>query len=315
MAARALRRSRHFSSYAALSAGVLAFSTSGALTKLTSAPSVTIAFWVRVFSLAYLVAMFLFHNRRRRGDLLAGAWPHGLAAGLIFGVHILLYFWALKLTSVTVVFLLGALNPAVVGVFGWLFLNERLRPSQAFWTAMAIVAAIFVVVQRDASGGLPLFGNLVALVASLGYCAYFLVSRHARRSIGTTEFLVVATVVSMAVAGAAGFVGGVSLGMEPRDFWIAALLGLIPGTIGHLTVSWALRHVEAHAASTVLLAVPMFASLWAYLLVGERIALGQIVAGAVVLLAIPGAIRRPDVPPTFEPIPQPLDGTVDRAVT
>ena len=177
MAARALRRSRHFSSYAALSAGVLAFSTSGALTKLTSAPSVTIAFWVRVFSLAYLVAMFLFHNRRRRGDLLAGAWPHGLAAGLIFGVHILLYFWALKLTSVTVVFLLGALNPAVVGVFGWLFLNERLRPSQAFWTAMAIVA------------------------------------------------------------------------------------------------------------------------------------------GAVVLLAIPGAIRRPDVPPTFEPIPQPLDGTVDRAVT
>ena len=89
MAARALRRSRHFSSYAALSAGVLAFSTSGALTKLTSAPSVTIAFWVRVFSLAYLVAMFLFQNRRRRGDLLAGAWPHGLAAGLIFGVHIL----------------------------------------------------------------------------------------------------------------------------------------------------------------------------------------------------------------------------------
>ena len=88
------------------------------------------------FSLAYLVAMFLFQNRRRRGDLLAGAWPHGLAAGLIFGVHILLYFWALKLTSVTVVFLLGALNPAVVGVFGWLFLNERLRPSQAFWTAM-----------------------------------------------------------------------------------------------------------------------------------------------------------------------------------
>jgi hypothetical protein len=34
-----------------------------------------------------------------------------------------------------------------------------------------------------------------------------------------------------------------------------------------------------------------------------------------VLLAIPGAIRRPDGPPTFEPILQPLDGTVDRAVT
>ncbi|MGH7820307.1 MAG: EamA family transporter, partial [Candidatus Binatia bacterium] len=69
------------------------------------------------------------------------------------------------------------------------------------------------------------------------------------------------------------------------------LLALVPATLGHLSVSWALRHVDAHGASTALLAVPLFASLWAHLFVGERVTAAQIVAGAVVLLAIPGAIR------------------------
>jgi drug/metabolite transporter (DMT)-like permease len=299
--------SRRISSTVALATGVVAFSTSGVLTKLCGAPAITTAFWVRMFSLAYLAAAFLAQNRGSARASLARALRHGLTAGIVFGVHILLYFWALKLTSVTVVFLLGALNPAVVGLFGWFFLDETPSRRQAFWTAVAIGAAVFVVVGRDATGDTKLLGNAIALVSALAYCGYFLLSRHARRSIGTTEFLMVTTAVSTIVVGAAALVGRVSLRVAPgHDLWMMALLGLVPGTIGHLTVSWALRHVEAHAASTVLLAVPLLASLWAYAIIGERVAVGQIVAGAIVLLAIPGAIRRPDVPPAYEAVPAPI---------
>src|SRR5262245_37453728 len=98
--------SRRFMPALALAVGVIAFSTSGVLTKLCTAPAVTTAFWVRVFSLAYLLAAFLVQHRGVRRELLALSFRHGLLAGLVFGVHILLYFWALKLTSVTVVFLL-----------------------------------------------------------------------------------------------------------------------------------------------------------------------------------------------------------------
>jgi drug/metabolite transporter (DMT)-like permease len=225
---------------------------------------------------------------------------------MIFGVHILLYFYALKHTSVTVVFLLGALNPAVVGLFGWMFLNEHPSRPQALWTAVAIGAAIAVVVERGPAGESQLFGNVIALLSALAYCGYFLVSRDARRSHGTTEFLTVTTLVSMLIAGGSALVGGVPLRIGvTADLWLMALIGLVPGTIGHLTVSWALRHVEVHTASTVLLAVPLFASLWAYALVGERVALGQILAGTIVLLALPGAVRRPTAPPVYEELPAP----------
>lgn len=299
--------SRRFLPALALATGVVAFSTSGVLTKLCGAPAITTAFWVRVFSLVYLLLVLIVQHRGGSRELLVMSFRHGLVAGLVFGVHIMLYFWALKLTSVTVVFLLGALNPAVVALFGRLFLNESPSRRQAIWTVVAIGAAMFVVVGRDAAGETQLLGNAIALVSALGYCAYFLLSRHARRSVGTVEFLTVATFISLSVVGAAAIAGSVPLRVEAGpDLVTMALLGLVPGTVGHLTVSWALRHVDAHAASTVLLAVPLLASLWAHLFVGERVAAGQIAAGAVVLLAIPGAIRRPSVPPVFEAVPTPV---------
>src|SRR6185295_376140 len=141
-------------------------------------PAITTAFWVRAFSLGYLLAALGAQRQRQRHERLVAAARHGLLAGAIFSVHILLYFWALKLTSVTVVFLLGALNPAVVGIFGRVFLGETLSRPQALWTTVAIAAAMAVVVGRDAAGESQLFGNAVALVAALAYCGYFLVSRH-----------------------------------------------------------------------------------------------------------------------------------------
>jgi drug/metabolite transporter (DMT)-like permease len=290
--------------YAALAAGVLAFSASGVLAKLCGAPAVTIAFWVRVASLATLGGAFLAQHRRESRRRLGVAFRHGFAGGAVFAVHILLYFEALKRTSVTVVFLLGALNPAVVGIAGvWLF-GERVTWRQAAWTAVAIAAAVVVV---RAPGASSLSGNLMAAAASLGYSVYFLISRHARRELGTLEYLTVATFTSLMLVGAIAVGGGLPLTVErPADVGWIALMGLVPGTVGHLTVGWALRHVEAHAAAIVLLAVPLFASLWAHLFVGEEVTALQLAAGLVVLASIPPAIRgtrAEAVPPAARALP------------
>src|SRR5687768_16832062 len=86
------RPATRFASYAALAAGVLAFSASGVLAKLCGAPAVTIAFWVRVASLATLGGAFLAQNRRESPRRLGAAFRHGFAGGAVFAVHILLYF-------------------------------------------------------------------------------------------------------------------------------------------------------------------------------------------------------------------------------
>jgi drug/metabolite transporter (DMT)-like permease len=277
------------------------------LAKLCGAPAVTIAFWVRVASLATLGGAFLAQNRRESRRRLSVAFRHGVAGGAVFAVHILLYFEALKRTSVTVVFLLGALNPAVVGIAGvWLF-GERVTWRRAAWTAAAIGAAVVVVRAPGASGTSSFSGNLIAAAASLGYSIYFLISRHARRELGTLEYLTVATFTSLVLVGGIAIAGGLPLTVERRaDVGWIALMGLVPGTVGHLTVGWALRHVEAHAAAIVLLAVPLFASLWAHLFVGEEVNAVQLAAGLVVLASIPPAIRgtrAEAIPPAARALP------------
>jgi drug/metabolite transporter (DMT)-like permease len=193
---------------------------------------------------------------------------------------------------VTVVFLMSALDPAVVALFAWAVLGERLRSEQMFWTAVAIAAAAVLALARDAAGEVRLVGNLVAAASSLLYCFYFLVSRDARRNVGATEYMTGVTLVALVLIGLVGLATGTDLGVPSRrDLVLIALLAFGPATVGHLSVSWALRHVEAYAASVVLLAVPVLASLWAALFVGERVGFVQLAAGAAILAAIPGALR------------------------
>lgn len=278
--------------YVALAGGVLAFSTSGVLTKLCAADAIAIAFWVRLFSLAYLLTAMAAYSTAPRGERLRSALRLGLPGGCLFAIHVLFFFTALKRTSVTVVFLLGALNPALVAAAGALLLGEKVTLRQAAWMTVAIGAAACVVLMRDASDGLQTTGNLLAVAATLGYCAYFLVSRRARRAIATLDYMTVVTATSSLVLGVIGVAAGTPFAPgDRRDVLLLALMGLIPATAGHFLVNWALRHVAAHHASTVLLAVPLFASLWAHLLVGERVSARQLAAGLAVLAAIPGAVR------------------------
>lgn len=279
--------------YLALAGGVLAFSTSGVLAKLCTAEAIAIAFWVRLFSFSYLgAALLLSSSARRRHRPREGAVSYGVLGGCLFAVHLVFFFQALKWTSVTVVFLLSAVNPALVGLASLLFLGERPKARQAGWSALGMAAAACLVLMKDPSGAAHIMGNLCAVLATLGYCAYFIVSRRARQTIGTLEYMTVVTATSMLLIGVIGLVLQIPMSFGgARDLVILALMGLVPATGGHLLVNWSLRSVPAYPASNILLAVPVFASVWAYLVVGEQIGIGQVLAGLVILAAIPGALR------------------------
>ncbi len=282
----------------ALAGGVLAFSSSGVLAKMCGAEAIAIAFWVRLFSLVYLIAALLLSTAAGRSRSLSGALLPGAVGGCLFAVHLVFFFQALKLTSVTVVFLLSSINPALVGVAGAFLLGERPTARQALWTAVAVGAAGCLSMMKDASGTLHGLGNFFAVLATLGYCGYFLFTRKARQTVGNLEYMTVVTATSLLVIVLTGFALHASFQPgDARDVQILALMGLVPATSGHLLVNWSLRHVPAYRASSVLLAVPVFASLWAALLVGERISFPQVVAGIVILAAIPGALGASSEPP------------------
>ena len=66
-----------------------------------------------------------------------------------------------------------------------------------------------------------------------------------------------------------------------------------PGTLGHVLMNWAHRHVTAFAISILLLAVPVLAAAGAWVWLAEPLAPLQVAGGAVVLVAIGCIVAEP----------------------
>lgn len=228
-------------------------------------------------------------------------WPRAripvVLAGLAFGAHQLLFIAATKLTSVAIVTLMGAaLQPLLVGLVSRRAVGEPV-PRALF--AFAGVAAVGVGVVVHASFDDPsrsLQGDLLALVNVLAFTTFFLATKRARLAGAhtltlTAGFLWVAT----AVVAPVGLWWGMHVPTAP-EWGLLALLALGSGN-GHLLVNWAHARVSAALASIVLSILPLLASLWAHLVLGEPYTWRHMVGIGIVVIAIEGA-RRADASTT-----------------
>jgi drug/metabolite transporter (DMT)-like permease len=155
------------------------FSSAGVFIRLVEAAST----WQVVFyrSLAFSLAVLVYMAVRKRGataaalrdlDRAALIGTLGLAVGVVFLI------WAQFHTTIAnVVFILGAL-PFLTGLLAWAFLGEKVARTSWFTMAVAL-AGIAVMVYGGIVAG-KLYGNVLALIAIVGYAVFTLAVRHGR---------------------------------------------------------------------------------------------------------------------------------------
>jgi drug/metabolite transporter (DMT)-like permease len=207
--------------------------------------------------------------------------------GLLFGVHQLLFFNSLKMTSVVNVSIIGALQPALVLIVAGRMFGERATRRSLLWSLLAVVGTALVVAGSAGAPSWSPFGDALAVVNLFAFTAYFLFSKRIRSAVGASEYVVGMTTVAAIVVGTAALLSGQRLG-EPtaRDWPIFLFLALFPGTLGHVLTNWAHRYTSAFAMSIMLLAAPVLAAAGAHFVLDERLRVVQVVGGAVVLFSI-----------------------------
>jgi len=212
--------------------------------------------------------------------------------GTLFGLHQILYFNALKLTTVTNVNLIGALQPVLVLLIAGRLFQERVTAQALVWSTVALAGAATVIVGSTGAPTRSALGDLLAGVNLFAFTAYFLVSKRIRSRTGPWEYVTGMTTVAGVVMGAACLVSRQDLGSPAGWEWaVLAGLAILPGTLGHLLTNWAHAHVSALVVSLMLLAVPALAAGLAAVILGEHVTPVQIVGGAVVLGAIAVVVR------------------------
>jgi drug/metabolite transporter (DMT)-like permease len=279
--------------YAALVLAVGGVTWSAIFVRWAGTPGPVSAFYRVLIAAAILIPWRLAVTPKPRDTRDAPRHAHWIAfaGGVFFALDLALWNTAVMQTQAAIASLLGNLTPVFVGLLSWIVLARR--PRRSFWigVVLSLIGCVLLVsahldTNTTVAAG-TLFGDIIAIVASVFFAAYLLTTERVRVAMDTLTFNTLAIVGSVVTLGAICIVLGFPLTGYPSRTWLAlAGLGVISQLGAYYALVYALGHLPATVTSVSLLAQVPGTAILAMLLLGEPLSAAQIAGTAIVLAGI-----------------------------
>ena len=272
--------------------GTVMFSTGPVMVAAATVPGAVFSFWRLWIGSALMVVLALVQRRRTGVAITRAGLRWMVLAGAAFGLHQLLFMIALRATSVVDVTLMNTLAPVVVAVLAVPLFGERPGVAFRLWSVVAIAGGLVVAVAGSSGPQGEPVGMALAAGNVVFYSLYFVWSKQARNDIETVTFLAGTTVVAAVVVSGYVLVTGAPVGtIDAHDLALCAGVALLPGFVGHFSVTWSLKWVPANIPPVVLLLIPVISGFLAWVLLGQSTTLVKVVGGLVTLAGVAGAVH------------------------
>ena len=246
----------------------------------------TIAFMVGLFStpVAWSIAT---RSLGRRVLVEAILWRRQLlTTGIVSAIGTTSFLTAVTLTSVSNVVAIIAAGPIFAAVLARIALHER--TSGRTWRAIACtVGGITVIVGGSMSGG-GVGGDLMALVAIIGFSVNLVIWRRYPDLPRTLVVAMAATMTALLTAWPADLAL-----VDRRAFFATLLMGGLFGPVARLCMSTATRHAPAAEVSMFTPVETVTASLWVWLWFDEVPPTPTFIGGALVVAAVAYGLTGP----------------------
>jgi drug/metabolite transporter (DMT)-like permease len=280
---------------AAAGAGTFVWGVGIILIKLTTSPFLIASFYRHVFSIPILFVAWRLSSTRSL------PWRAAGIGGVLFAMHQIAHFSSLRYSTAAIVTIFFSLQPILVGAFGGRVTGERTTARFYLWSMVAIAGCAVVVLASAGDAHTSPLGTTMAVVNLVVWSAYYLATKRARKNVTTISWLLVMTVVSGTCIGIIALLARQPFVVhQARELGYLAAIAILPGTIGHMLVTWAQPRIHAAASSTIVLGVPIVAAIGAAIFnhepFGPLHALGTLIA----LGAAAVAMRRLPPPVTEE---------------
>ena len=272
----------------AAGAGTFSWGIGAILVKLTAAPFLIIALYRHLISFPiFLVAWLLTREKGRRLP-----WRAAAVGGVLFSIHQMANFGALRHSTAAVVTIFFSLQPILVGIAGHRVTGERTTRRFYLWAVVAVFGCAFLAVAGAGQPHTTAVGTLLAVGNLLAWSAYYLATKRARADVATVPWLLTMTIVSGTIILVISLITRQNfLAPHGRQWAYLVALGILPGSIGHLLVTWAQPQVHAAASSVLILAVPIVATIGAAIFAHEPFTGWELVGAAVAILGAGAAMR------------------------
>lgn len=270
--------------------GMIGWAASGVIVKGIDLPALVVVFWrMTIYAVAIVVVL-----RMRARPLTLRGIRISLPGGIALGLDIMLFFAAVKLTTVANATVIGAMQPVLLLAISGPLFGER--PHRSDWL-LAGVAMAGVGLVMFGSAGVPesnLLGDFLALLTLFAWTAYFIYSKRTRDRIDAVEYTAGTAVVATAVAAPVALLSGqvAELPQGAMWFWLV-VLALGPGFASHILVNWSLGRIPLWLGSTMTLAIPVASVVLAWIFLGEQLVPAQILGIVVVTGALAVLVLKP----------------------
>lgn len=266
--------------------GVLLISLDSLWIRLSEAGSWDVAFWVGLFTFAGISIVLPL----RTGDSIVAVLRRDrsplVASSLLNTVSVTMFIVAVGLTTVANTVAIIAAAPVASAVVARLIIGER--PSTRTWWAIAgSVVGIMVIVSGSIGAG-SVSGDAAAVVAVLAFAGnvtlwrrYPAISRLAVIGLGGLFTAIVA------------FVPAEPFGVDGRALAILAIMGLLTGPAGRVSLASSTRYLPAAQVGLFTPVETVAATAWAWLFLSEAPPFATVIGGVIVIISVLyGSYRR-----------------------
>ncbi|MGG1662392.1 DMT family transporter [Brevibacillus sp. NRS-1366] len=199
----------------------------------------------------------------------------------------LFMFWALERTDATNVGLLSTLNPVSIAIFSFLLIGEKIRPLQIL--AMLIsFGGVLVVLSKGDFGHLSQLhfntGDLWMLAAVAMWGIYSVCGRWAMKTVSPLMSTIYSGIFGVALM--LPFNAGTFTVTDTNwSFWLSLIyVGVLATVVSMVLWNIGVQKVGATSAGMFLNFNPVFTAILAFLLLGERMSLIQLLGSVIVII-------------------------------
>ena len=276
--------------FPALAAGILIISFSPILVQVSEVGPSATAVYRALFALPALTAWLLLEQRQEHVPLRrlrARDWWLLALTGLFFTGDLVAWHSSIRLSGVANATFLAHLSTPIVSLGAWLLFRERLTWGFMAGLVLAMAGTALIMGASSLGESGNLLGDGLGVLTAFFYGGYLLAIKHLRESLPSGLIMAVSTAFSLLGLVVAALVMGEGLIPATLLGWgTLVAIGLVIHAGGQGLITVAFRHLSASFASVALLATPVLAALFGWLLLGETLTLLQSLGCAAVLAGI-----------------------------
>ena len=200
-----------------------------------------------------------------------------------------LSFWYLSMLHTTIInaTLLNNLTVVLVPLLCWVMYKEKPSVYLMMGIGCTLLGSCILIGHSFQFSADNVLGDMYAFTSAFFYAIYMVIVKRLRQRFTTPTILAWSSLPTLYIFAVAGYMNHEHFFPQTSLGWIWLFgLAIIVHVMGQGLLTYAMAHLSASLSALILSSSPIFAAIFAWIIVGESLTLQQILGAVVVMVGI-----------------------------